>query len=366
VEGHEPSSRYYSSRCRVVRRALRRSRRAGGRRRPANFDCTKDRSPLALTVCNDRQAAAAERRTTASYLTLHFQLGEGSRSTFRADHLQWLQGVTGRCPPRPFGPGQLALSTQCVRQLYAQRADLYRKKLSGAVLEEVNLPLALLKKVQKRLIELTFLFGSVDGMFGADTRAAIRHYQGSIGHPQGTFLSAQERTMLLEGAVAPALASMSSSKEAPVAASEPPTPAAAGLRPSIQEPQSADKRQLEPNTPDRTVAQADQQNTPDTNLSAPADATGSVQAGSNFQERYFIAGALLAVLILAFAAVFVFIRSRRRSSRTNGLDEIVAIDPSAGVLVKKESLRVNPYVQVNAPLAPDRVVELHLKEASKS
>jgi uncharacterized protein YecT (DUF1311 family) len=185
---------------------------------PASFDCAKDRSPLAVTICNDQPAAAAERRTAVSYLALYFKLDERSRVGFRVDHLQWIQAMSARCPqsaiPRQFGADQLALSVQCVRQMYSQRADLYRKKLSGAALEEVNLSPALLKKIQQRLVELRFLSGTVDGMFGADTRAAIRSYQASIGHAQGNFVSAQERTMLLEAATTSA--PTSSPKEAPV------------------------------------------------------------------------------------------------------------------------------------------------------
>ena len=60
-----------------------------------------------------------------------------------------------------------------------------------------NLSPTLLKKIQKRLAELKFLSGNVDGVFGADTRAAIRSYQASVGHPQGNFLTAQDRNMLL-------------------------------------------------------------------------------------------------------------------------------------------------------------------------
>jgi len=64
----------------------------------ASFDCAKDRSPLAVTICNDRPAAAAERRTTVSYLALYFKLDERSRAGFRSDHLQWIQAMSARCP----------------------------------------------------------------------------------------------------------------------------------------------------------------------------------------------------------------------------------------------------------------------------
>ena len=327
---------------------------------PASIDCGKDRSPLAVTVCNDRAAAAAERRTTTSYFALYFQLPEGSRSAFRTDHLQWLQGVTARCRPQQSTADQLALPAQCVRQLYSQRADLYRKKLSGAALEEAGLSPALLKKLQKRLVDLKFLSGTPDGMFGADTRAAIKNYQASIGHPQDNFLSAQERTTLLDTTTV-ASASTAAPQQPAVSPWEATSPPAGVLQPSIQDPQNADKpQQPGPNVADRTLAQTDQPNAPDApSPSAQADATGApVDAGSGFQEQYFIAGALLAVAILGFAAILVFMILRRPKKRTTGFDDVVGIDPSVGVSMKEDPLRIIPYTQTDAPL----VVDLRLKE----
>jgi hypothetical protein len=118
---------------------------------------------------------------------------------------------------------------------------------------------------------------------------------------------------------------------------------------------------------DHTLAQTDQQNAPDAaSPSAQADATGSVDAVSGLQGRYFIESGLLALVILGFAAILVFIRLRHREKRTARLDDMVAIDPSAGVSVKKDPLRINPYASTDAPLAPDRGVQVRLKEASKS
>jgi hypothetical protein len=247
-----------------------------------------------------------------------------------------------------------------VRQLYSQRADLYRKKLSGAALEEASLSPALLKKLQKRLVDLKFLSGAADGMFGADTRAAIKNYQASIGHSQTNFLSAQERTTLLETTtVAPT--STAAPQQSAVSPSAAPPPAAAVLSPSIQDSQNADKPQPQPNVADRTLAQTNQPNAPDApSPSAQADAIGaSVDAGS---DLYFIAGALLAVVILGFAAILVFIILRRPKKRTTGFDDVVGIDPSAGVSMKKDPLRIIPYTQTDAPLP----VDLRLKKASKS
>ena len=321
-----------------------------------SFDCAKDRSPLAVTICNDQPAAAAERRTTVSYLALYFKLDERSRAGFRSDHLQWIQAMSSRCPqsanPRQFGADQLALSVQCVRQMYSQRADLYRKKLSGAALEEINLSPVLLKKIQQRLVELRYLSGTVDGMFGVDTRAAIRSYQASIGHAQGNFLSAQERTMLLE--VATTSASTSSPKEAPVSVSEPLPQVAAPLRPSIQDQQGTDKQQPEPSATNRTVVQTDQQNMSDAaNPSPQAEAPGSVGRESDLQKQYFIEGTALVVIVLAFTAVFGFLKLRRPRKRR------LPVYAPAVEAMKKEPLHADPFVQV------DRAIEF-LKEASKS
>ena len=167
--------------------------------RPAGFDCTKDRNPLAVTVCNDRSLTAIERRTTENYLAAYFGLSEESRTSFRNDHIQWINGLAARCAPSANlrQSGEPALSVECVKRLYTQRGEIYRKRLSGTALEESNLSPAVLKKLQKRLADLKFLSGTVDGVYGADTRTAIKNYQTSVGHAQSNFLTAQERNMLL-------------------------------------------------------------------------------------------------------------------------------------------------------------------------
>jgi hypothetical protein len=75
------------------------------------------------------------------------------------------------------------------------------------------------KKIQKRLVELKFLSGTADGIFGADTRAAIKSYQESIGHAQSNFLNAEERSMLLGPNAVPA--QNASSAQTPTSTPEP-------------------------------------------------------------------------------------------------------------------------------------------------
>jgi hypothetical protein len=383
--------------------------------RPASFDCSRDHSLLAVAVCGDRTLTAVERRTTVNYLAAYFSLDDESRTTFRNDHIKWLNGLTARCGgspnPRQLGGEQPALSVECVRRLYTQRGDLYHKRLSGGALEESNLSPALLKKIQKRLADLKFLSGTVDGVFGADTRAAIKSYQGSIGRPESNFLTTQERNTLLASNAPPAPTSVS--KPAPVAAPQPPastqqTPvnapdstseaappprstseAAPAQRSTVPDLQSAGSRPPEPDTTDHTAEQPAQQSTTQAaNQPANADAAAPLSADAEHQTQYFMAGAVLAVVILAFAAIFVFVRLRRRAKQTpedDDVDQAFGIPASVSLTegfragASNASTLSNPHdpiaavtrdaqhVDADAPLAPERVVEMlpHLEKGAK-
>lgn len=169
--------------------------------RPASFDCATDRTPLASIVCGDPRATAAERRAGVAYLAVYFSLDENGRARFRNDHLRWVNELAAQCVPSSNPLQILGLSTaasrECVTRSYALRTEVYRKKLRGPALEEINLSDGELRRIQKRLLDLNFLAGKIDGMFGAGTRQAIRRYQISIDHVQSDFLSGDERNMLL-------------------------------------------------------------------------------------------------------------------------------------------------------------------------
>jgi hypothetical protein len=258
-----------------------------------------------------------------------------------------------------------------------------------------------LKKVQKRLADLKFLSGTVDGVYGADTRTAIKNYQASVGHAQSNFLTAQERNMLLASNEPPAQTSLpkqtpvaAAPKQTPVTAAEPAPTAAPAQRSTVQDVQSADNRPREPETTGQTPEQPPQQNPQNTvdtaDPPANADAAAPVDTGGEPQTQYFMAGALLAVVILAFAALFVFVRLRRRTKRATADDDVdmafvipvsVALKPDAlspgastgkhaGPSVLASGLvtsvaRDAQRVDADAPLAPERLVELHLEKGAK-
>ena len=192
---------------------------------PASFDCAKHQAPLALIVCSDRRAILAERRTAIAYLAFYFSLDENGRARFRNDHLHWVNDLTAQCTASPstlqklFGTTPTAPSRECVSRAYMLRAETYRRELHGSALDEANLSPNELRKIQRRLVELKFLSGSIDGTFGVETRKAIRNYQSSIDHDQANFLTAEERNMLLAPANTAAQSSAPAQPSAPAQAS---------------------------------------------------------------------------------------------------------------------------------------------------
>jgi hypothetical protein len=311
---------------------------------PATLDCSKDRSPLALAVCGDEAAIAAERRTTASYLAAYYALPEARRPGFRNDHTQWVNGLNSRCRrPSDLRPGdQPALSVECVRRLYTQRGEVYRKKLAGLALDEINLSPALLRKIQTRLIELKFLSSNADGAFGANTRAAIRNYQASIDHVQSDFLSPEERNMLLDP---PAIQAQTWEPNQAVA-SETVSPAEAAIAQRSDGPslQSTDDRPFRPQTTEHTGEQALEQKAADA-VGPPANVVvaAPVDRRSRFKTRCLIEGGTIAGVILVLAVDSVFVRLRRRSklSRKNA----DAGDDLSGVSLRRDTARTKPSMQ---------------------
>jgi hypothetical protein len=197
---------------------------------------------------------------------------------------------------------------ECVRRVYTQRSDLYRKKLSGVALEESNLSPQVLKNIQMRLVELKFLSGTVDGMFGADTRAAIRSYQVSIGHVQGNFLNAQERSMLL-GPHALREQTAVSTQSLPSTPERQPEVASAPL--AVQILRNTDNRPREPDITNRAGDALAQQSAPNV---ANASTNGNRQLAGRVEveTHYLIEATLLAAAILTLTVVVAFMRQRQR------------------------------------------------------
>ena len=113
----------------------------------------------------------------------------------RDSHVDWMRSVELECGLAS-GPGAPRAGA-CVSQKYQARAANYRGTLRGDAFAEASLRPEARIALQSRLVELGFLTGSPDGVFGAGTRQAIRAYRQTLGQPPADFLDQQQRTALL-------------------------------------------------------------------------------------------------------------------------------------------------------------------------
>ena len=88
---------------------------------------------------------------------------------------------------------------ECVLTAYHRRAAGYRSQLVGDALAGSRLTPEQHAKIQQSLIAFGFLDGEADGEFGSNTRSAIRRLKAQSGDGQGDFLTANQRTELLQG-----------------------------------------------------------------------------------------------------------------------------------------------------------------------
>lgn len=86
---------------------------------------------------------------------------------------------------------------KCVADKYNARANFYRESLADEALAEARLTPEEMVRIQDSLISLGFLDGESDGIFGSETRTAVRDFQRSLGHRTTNFLNADERERLL-------------------------------------------------------------------------------------------------------------------------------------------------------------------------
>src|SRR5438552_18352762 len=61
------------------------------------FDCSKAKSPLALTICSDQYAASTDWELSSAYLALYFSKPDSASAQLRSSHLEWLDQLEFRC-----------------------------------------------------------------------------------------------------------------------------------------------------------------------------------------------------------------------------------------------------------------------------
>ncbi len=159
------------------------------------FDCARAQSPLSHVICREPSTWDADWALSSSYWAAYFSVEGPNRTQLRDGHVSWMRSVEVECG---LASGSVTpRAGACVTQKYQARAASYRSSLTGDALAEASLRPEALMALQSRLIELGFMAGSPDGVFGAGTRQAIRAYRQTLGQPPADFLDQQQRTALL-------------------------------------------------------------------------------------------------------------------------------------------------------------------------
>ena len=165
---------------------------------PQSFDCTKAWITWARILCADQAGANADWDINAAYWATLYSLPEANREAFKTGHQYWLQSLNATCglllEQFTWWPQQ----RQCVLNAFHARANTYRSLLRGDGLVESNLSPGEHAQLQIGLITLGLLLDQADGEFGPLTRDAIKRFQEQLGQPQNGFLTAAQRTRLLQ------------------------------------------------------------------------------------------------------------------------------------------------------------------------
>jgi len=155
-------------------------------------------------MCSNPETAKVWLNFTAAYHALYFHIDSGVREAFESGEQQWRTWLAFRCALSfdqdvSFSPQQRA----CVAPEYSKRASKYRSELAGDALAEANLKPEDRAQIQEVLRQLGHLHSSADGLFGEDTRRAIKEFQARHNFPQTDFLTMEQRQIFLTYALEP-------------------------------------------------------------------------------------------------------------------------------------------------------------------
>ena len=134
------------------------------------FDCATARSPLAVLICSDGEAARADWDLVTASWARYFSLNENDRPKFKEDEDKWFASVSRKCQLASHGPPFARAQISCVIGAYRGRAAAYRSKLTGDALAESRLSPQQLVQIQQALITAGYLDDNSDGEFGPATR----------------------------------------------------------------------------------------------------------------------------------------------------------------------------------------------------
>jgi hypothetical protein len=166
------------------------------------FDCAKVTAPLPVLICSDQDAATGDWELSSAFWPLYYLSSSGAQSSFNRAQDDFFNGLANSCglpdatTTEPFHPSSSQIG--CVANAYHKRANSYRGRLTGDALVEATLSPEQHKQVQEALISLGFLSGTADGLFGRQTRTAIRAFQSASDFQSTGFLAESERQSLFQ------------------------------------------------------------------------------------------------------------------------------------------------------------------------
>jgi hypothetical protein len=190
------------------------------------FDCSKAVTPLGLMICGNDGLPKLDLEFVQAYQALRQQVGDGGVSQLREEAVEFQNTTLSICgiPEQ----GEVAGSSDCLRNQYSKQRAIWVSRLSGAAHEEVTRPIDLHIMIQKKLQELGYLpaTATIDGVYGPATRTAIAAWQNSVGHPTDGFMSNIDAALILQKSsnIPSANTTTVLPSPPPVAQAEPPPP----------------------------------------------------------------------------------------------------------------------------------------------
>jgi peptidoglycan hydrolase-like protein with peptidoglycan-binding domain len=155
-----------------------------------SIDCTRIRNSVVQIICSDKDGASADWDLNAAIWAADHLLGDAGRAAFQKEQESWRATLPQRCGLPPlFSNAIPRRDAKCVIDAFQERARSLRRTLPGDAQAEVKLSPDRRADIQRKLIALGFLNGVADGVFGPNTREAIRKYQTAHGLPGTGFLA---------------------------------------------------------------------------------------------------------------------------------------------------------------------------------
>lgn len=163
--------------------------------------CEKPDTPLTKLVCANPDLSTIELRYIQAYHALQYQMGEAGDAELLHQAIQFHRKLLATChiPSSGIAPPATDRLTGCMEDQYRKQRDEWIGHLTiAAARQEATRPFSQYVRLQSDLKLLGYLPSSaqIDGVYGAETRAAIVAWQQSLGRTPSGFLGDRDAQTL--------------------------------------------------------------------------------------------------------------------------------------------------------------------------